>query len=220
MGQRGHSESRGRACGPDPFGREAQDRTRIAQVAAKLIAEHGIADWSLAKRKAARQLMLPERAALPGDDEIEAALVDYHALFGGARHAEQLRGQREEALRWMRRLAQFEPSLVGGVAAGWATAHSDIQLDLVAANAKSVELALLNAGVAYRTMNADDDGPQRIHADTPAGSVRLSVRTPEEARQLPRRDRHGAEKLRLSTGELAALLDARQAPAGQGCNDP
>jgi len=105
-------------------------------------------------------------------------------------------------------LAQFEPELSGGVAAGWATAHSDIQLELVAANAKSVELALLNAGVTYRTMNADDDGPQRFHVDTPAGSVRLSVRTPEEARQRPRRDRHGANITRLTMDELAALLDA------------
>jgi len=208
MGHRGQSAFRGRAYGPDPFGREAQDRARIAQAAARLIAEHGIADWTLAKRKAARQLMLPERTALPGDDEIEAALVDYHALFGGDAHVAELRAQRAEALRWMRRLAQFEPALVGGVAAGWATAHSDIQLELVAANAKAVELALLNAGVTYRTMNADDDGPQRFHVDTPVGSVRLCVRTPEEARQRPRRDRHGANITRVSPDELAALLDA------------
>ena len=216
MGHRGHSEFRGRAYGPDPFGREAQDRTRIAQVAARLIAEHGIADWSLAKRKAARQLMLPDRTSLPGDDEIELALVDYHALFGGTQHVAQLRRQREEALRWMQRLAQFEPSLVGGVAAGWATEHSDIQLELVAANAKLVELALLNAGVAYRPMNADDDGPQRIHVDTPSGSVRLCVCTAEAARQRPRRDRHGSERTRLSAEGLAALLDASHAPAGPG----
>jgi hypothetical protein len=212
MGHRGQSELRGRPYGPDPFGREAQDRARIAQVAARLIAEHGIADWTSAKRKAVRQLMLPERAALPGDDEIEAALVEYHALFGGAAHAAQLRAQREEALRWMRRLSGFEPVLVGGVAAGWATAHSDIALDLVAAHAKAVELALLNAGVAYRTMSADDDGPQRIHVDTPAGGIRLCVRTPEEARQRPRRDRHGAPIMRLATDELAALLDAPPSP--------
>ena len=30
MGHRGHSEFRGRAYGPDPLGRDAQDRTRIA----------------------------------------------------------------------------------------------------------------------------------------------------------------------------------------------
>jgi hypothetical protein len=35
-------------------------------------------------------------------------------------------------------------------------------MDLVAATAKSVEMACSNAGVDYRTMNADDDGPQRF----------------------------------------------------------
>jgi reactive intermediate/imine deaminase len=33
-----------------------RERESIAQLAAQLIAEHGIGDWSLAKRKAARQL--------------------------------------------------------------------------------------------------------------------------------------------------------------------
>ena len=108
----------------------------------------------------------------------------------------------------MQRLSQFEPALVGGVAAGWATAHSDIELDLVAATGKSVEMALLNAGVDYRTMNADDDGPQRIHVDTPEGGLRLTVRTPEEARQRPRRDRHGTEIVRLTRTELVELLGA------------
>ena len=43
MGHRGHSARNGRPYGPDPFGRDAQNRTRIAQAAARLIAEHGIA---------------------------------------------------------------------------------------------------------------------------------------------------------------------------------
>jgi len=208
MGHRGHSEFRGRPYGPDPVGREAQDRVRIAQVAARLIALHGIADWSLAKRKAVRELMLPDRAGLPGDDEIESALVDYHALFGGSAHLAQLRAQREEALRWMQRLASFEPTLAGGVAAGWATAHSDILLDLIAENVKAAAFALLNAGVAYRTMNSADGAPARLYIDTPSGGLRLSVRTPEEARQRPRRDRHGVAALRFTTDELSALLAA------------
>ena len=146
------------------------------------------------------------RAPLPGDDEIEAALVGYHALFGGEAHVVQLRAQREEALRWMERLARFQPALVGGVAAGWATAHSDILIDLIADNAKAVELALLNAGVAYRTLDSAEGGPQRLYIDTPRGGIRLLVRTPEESRQRPRRDRHGAEMARLTTDELSALL--------------
>lgn len=184
-----------------------QTRARIAQAAARLIAEHGIADWTAAKRKALRQLMLPDREALPGDDEVEAALIDYHALFGGPAHARQLREQREEALAWMRRLAAFRPQLTGGVAAGWATAHSDIRLELEAADAKLVELALLNAGVPYRSLHSDRDGAADLYVDTPRGGVRLCVQSPEEARQRPRRDRHGQELPRLDEAALATLLE-------------
>ena len=36
MGHRGHSAFKGRPYGPDPFGRDAQNRVRIAQTAARL----------------------------------------------------------------------------------------------------------------------------------------------------------------------------------------
>ena len=133
------------ATGLDP--RRAQDRVRIAQAAARLIAEHGIADWSLAKRKAARAAACcPSATPLPGDDEIEAALVDYHALvrrrrargISCAHSAEALAAGCDGSRR-------STPLLVGGVAAGWATEHSDIRLELVADDAKTVEIALLNA---------------------------------------------------------------------------
>jgi len=204
VGQRGTSAGLRR---PHGFGgRDLQNRTRIAQVAAKLIAEHAITDWTLAKRKAARQLMLPEREALPGDDEVEAALAEYHALYGGDVHRATLRKQREEAMRWMHRLAEFTPRLTGGVAAGWATAHSDIRLDLIAADAKVVELALLNAGVPYRAMHSDRDGSAELYVETPCGGLRLSVRSLVEAQQRPRHDRHGNHEVRLDEGALAALL--------------
>ena len=153
--------------------------------------------------------MLPERAPLPGDDEIEAALVDYHALFGGDAHVAQLRAQREEALRWMQRLAQFEPALVGGVAAGWATAHSDIQLDLVAANAKSVELALAQC----RRRLSHDERRRRRPAAHPHRHAR-GQRAPVGAHARggaaaappgPARRQHRA---RCRVDELAALLGA------------
>jgi len=207
MGHRGHSARNGRPYGPDPFGRDAQNRTRIAQLAARLIAEHGITDWSLAKRKAARQLMLPEREALPADGEVEAALAEHHALFGGVAHDETLAAQRKEALAWMRRLAAFRPLLIGGVAAGWATAHSDIRVELCADDAKSVELALINDGVRYRVPPARSrEAPSELHIETSHGGVRLIVVTDAARRQRPRRDAQGHEEARLSIDALTALL--------------
>ena len=189
------------------LGPDGAQRAAIAQAAARLIAEHGISDWSLAKRKAARQLDLPERSALPGDEEIQTALADYHALFGGAAHQLSLAAQRSEALAWMKRLAAFRPLLVGGVAEGWATEHSDIHLELAADDSKSVELALLNRGSPFRSMPVrNGDLATELFVDTPRGGVRLTVRTHEAARQLPRRDRRGGEALRLDAEALAAML--------------
>ena len=75
MGRRPDGSETGHDRGRGSDGRARRDRERIAQTAARLIAEHGLTDWALAKRKAARQLMLPESAALPSNDEIEAALA-------------------------------------------------------------------------------------------------------------------------------------------------
>ena len=188
--------------------RDAEDRTRIADMAARLIAEHGIADWSLAKRKAVRQLMLPERTALPGDDEIEAALAVHHSLFGSEAHDATLRQQREEALTWLRELADFSPVLVGGVAAGWATAYSDIRIELIADDSKEVELMLINHSIPYRVAPGHDQpGSTELLVDTRRGGVALVVRTPAIARQRPRRDRRGnGDEVRLSAAVLAELL--------------
>jgi hypothetical protein len=134
----------------------SRNRARIAQAAARLIAEHGLSDWAAAKRKACRELGLSEREALPGNDEIEQALRDYNSLFRPHAQAASLRAQRMIALDWMQRLAPWRPMLVGGVAAGWATAHSDVRLELEAEDPKAVELGLINAGIEYTTAS-----PQR-----------------------------------------------------------
>ena len=131
-----------------------RDRLRIAQVAARLIVEHGLSDWTIARRKAARQLMLPDTTAMPSNDEIEVALAEHHALFGGDAHAANLRLMRRQALEWMGRLAPWKPLLVGGVAAGWATEHSDVRLELEADDPKAVEMSLAGHGVPYAALPA------------------------------------------------------------------
>ena len=203
----GMDEAR-RAARRQGFGPDGEERASLAQAAARLIAEHGIADWSYAKKKAARELGLPERGVLPGDDEVEDALAEYHALYGGDEHRAMIRTRRIEALTWLRNLAAFDARLVGGVAAGWATEHSDIRIEVCADDSKTVEIALLNAGVAFRPMPARaGDDAYDLYVDTPRGGVCLRVRTPGAVRSRPRRDRHGREALRLDAGAVERLLD-------------
>jgi hypothetical protein len=208
-----HRVSRpGRSHGPDAFGREAQNRTRVAQLAARFIVEHGLGDWALAKRKAARQLMLSEREALPGDDEVEAALVEHQALFGGDEQQASLRAKRAEALKWMRRLASFAPLLVGSVAAGWASEYSDVRIELTSDDAKAVELALINDDVPYRVAPGRSDDAPELYIDSGDHGVRLIIRTTTGARQRPRRDRSGNPEPRLDVASVERLLD--EAPRG------
>src|SRR5512136_3053413 len=101
FGGDGRGAAEGRAGGRAAPRSAQNDRTRIAQRAARLIVEHGITDWSLAKRKAARSLMLPPSAAMPSNDDLVQALTEHHALFGGDLHAASLKAQRQEGLAWM-----------------------------------------------------------------------------------------------------------------------
>jgi hypothetical protein len=50
-------------------------RQELADEAARLMAEHGIADFSLAKRKAAERLGVRRGAALPSNGEIHERLA-------------------------------------------------------------------------------------------------------------------------------------------------
>lgn len=189
--------------------RSAQDRTRIAQATARLIAEHGITDWSAAKRKAARQLGLPEGLALPSNEDVQQALTDYHALFADDAHRESLQTQRRVALQWMRRLERWRPLLVGGVAAGWATVHSDVRIELEADDPKSVEMNLLGKGVRYAALpprpDPGGDAPSaQLLIDGREVSVRLSIVSPFQRRSRPRRH----DEPRLDIAELCALLQS------------
>ena len=125
-------------------------RRALAQEAARIMAEHGVQDFLVAKRKAAERLGVGDLAdVLPKNREIELALAEYQRLFGGESHVESLSDKRRAALAAMRNLSEFEPRLVGPVLAGTATEHSDVQLHLFADRAEAVTLKLIDAGIAH-----------------------------------------------------------------------
>jgi hypothetical protein len=108
----------------------AERRRRLAHEAARLIAESGIGDYQLAKRKAASRLGIHDDASLPRNHEVQAALREYQRLFAGPDHAALLRRLRQAALQAMDFFAAFSPRLVGPVLDGTADARSPVQLHL------------------------------------------------------------------------------------------
>jgi len=142
-------------------------RTRIAHLAARLMAEDGIEDYALAKRKAARQAGTPDTRDLPTNDEIDAELRTYQQIYLRGEHDDRLRQLREIALRAMRELAEFDPHLTGSVLNGNAGKYADVDLQLYTDNVKAVELHLIDRGIPYRA------GQVKLYAGADAQTVPL-----------------------------------------------
>ena len=126
-------------------------RSRIAHLAARLMAEDGIGDYAHAKRKAARQAGLADTRELPSNEEIDAALRVHQSLYQQEEHPDRLRDLRHRALAAMREFAQFNPYLTGPVLSGNAGRYAGIELHLITDNAKAVEHFLLERRIPYRT---------------------------------------------------------------------
>lgn len=124
------------------------NKQEIAAAAARLVVEGGL-EYGPAKRRALKQLGLPARTPLPGNDEVEEAVREHIALFHADTQPAELQALRRCALRWMERLAAFRPHLSGAVWHGTATRRSDIYLQLFCDDEKSAEIALIDLGVAY-----------------------------------------------------------------------
>ena len=120
----------------------------IAAAAARMVVEEGLS-FGAAKQRALKQLGLPGRTALPANDDVEAQVREYIAVFCADTQPQELRALREHALLWMGRLAEFRPLLGGAVWHGWATRLSDIDLSLFCDDPKSAEIALINQNLRY-----------------------------------------------------------------------
>lgn len=120
----------------------------IASSAARMVVEEGL-DFGAAKRRAAQQLGLPPRTALPNNDELEAEVRDYIALFCADTQPAELLALRELALVWMQRMLDFRPYLGGSVWHGTATKLSDIYIALFCDDSKSAEIALIDHRADY-----------------------------------------------------------------------
>lgn len=131
-------------------GNDDRARQTVAQEAARIIVEQGIRDYRVAKVKAAERLGMNTRGALPRNAEIELAISNHHALFGGESHADFLRLMREAALSAMDLLRDFTPRLVGPVLQGTADENSAINLHVFCDSPESIAMQLADNGLSYR----------------------------------------------------------------------
>lgn len=148
------------------------EQWEIAATAARLIADDGMA-WGPAKHKAVRELNLPPRTPLPPSELVEDALREHLALFQADTQPGELRQLRELALRWMDKLATFQPLLTGAVWRGTANRFSTLHLQLYTDDEKAPEIALLNLGET-----PEPGAPQRDSRGRDVQTLQLWLRPP------------------------------------------
>lgn len=193
--------------------RELDQRAYVAEEAARIMCEQGVADFRLAKEKAALSLGLNDRRFLPRNTEIEAAVRARQRLFGGSRHRSHLRYLRQTALKAMRLFEAFQPRLVGPVLSGLASEHSQIKLHLFTDTVEDVDLFLNARGMPFEL----DDKRLRVGPEEyrfyPAYSfmageagIEATVFPLKEIRQAPRSPVDGAPMQRAAMHEVEALL--------------
>lgn len=177
-------------------------RIAIAVQAARLMAEDGIEDYGLAKRKAAKQLGMPDARRLPNNDEIDAALREYQGIYQSDDQRLRTRLLRDQAIGIMRELAAFNPHLTGSVLSGIAGPYATIHLQLYTDNVKAVELFLMDRGIAYSTgqtrlyagselrtlpvFSLDDEGSEIELTVLETRDLRAPVRATPEGRVIER----------------------------------
>ena len=189
-------------------------RMRIAAAAARIMAEEGIDDFALAKRKAARRLGAADSEALPANDEIEAELRDYLALYQAEEHPERIAELRRAALEAMLALERFSPYLTGPVLAGVAGPYAEIELQLFPESSKEVELFLLDLNMAYEASDERRYTGDRARAVAVISLVwdgvplRLSVFDPRDERAAMKTTQAGKVAARAGIAEVRLLVEA------------
>lgn len=197
-----------------------QSRQLIAQTAARMIVEDGIADFAYAKKKAGRQLGVLENSSLPTNSEVEEEIRLYHELYSDDQ-PEMLRQLRQDALMAMELLARFNPHLTGSVLNGTAGKHAETHIHLFADSAKEVEIFLLNNKIDYDTneksfrtsndMKRDRKSNDRLRVpvftlEGPNGMIKLSVFEYDDIRVATKSSTSGGNAERLDVAGVQALL--------------
>ena len=192
------------------------DRTRqvVAQEAARIIVDHGVRDYRLAKQKAAERLGVLSRGALPGNSEIEAAVAEHLQIFGGESHADQLRLMRVAALSAMELLAEFNPRLVGPVLVGTADENSAVNLHVFADSDEVIAMELADIGLTYRSYERRLKS-RRGQVETYAGfefhhshnAIQATVFPIDGIRQAPISPVDGKPMRRVDTNAVQLLLE-------------
>jgi len=126
-------------------------RAAVANEAARIIQEEGLADFRSAKEKAVERLGLSTGGTrLPSNEEVEQALAERNRIFRGTDHPVLLSELRRAALSILHALEIHHARLVGPVLNGTVTDFSAIDLHLFSDVPETVGVTLDVLGFGHR----------------------------------------------------------------------
>lgn len=124
-------------------------RLRIAEEAARMLANQESSDFQSARRKAATRLGCRDQRCFPDNAEIDNALRAYQQLFKSDSQPDTLRHLRRQAIEAMQQLHRFAPRLTGAVLNGTAHKNTPVQLYLFADTPEQLLLFLLERRIPF-----------------------------------------------------------------------
>jgi hypothetical protein len=185
---------------------QREERKRIAQVAARLIAEDGFTDYTAAKRKALHHLGMPENTPMPDQDEIDAELQAHLRLFQGAELIERLGYLRRKAYELMLILQRFNPYLTGSVVEGTAGRYAEIDIQLFAGSAKEVEIYLINHNLDFEHSTPRTERAEAVLTLHDGETIVNLVVYPHREERISFKSRSGKPRRRMRLEALGRLL--------------
>jgi hypothetical protein len=191
-------------------------RRAIASAAARLMAEDGITDYSMAKRKAARSMGAENGEALPTNEEIQAELRAYQAIYQEDEQAARLHALRQTALSAMQLLNEFQPRLTGAVLDGTAGRYSPVHLQLFADCSKDVEIWLLSNNIVFKSSTLARKSPtgaeDQFVLDMDDTTILLDIFPPKSQRWHP-------QNQSMAATEVQTLLASPASPPPSSPSD-
>ena len=184
-----------------------RQRRLIANAAAKLIAEGGLADYERAKRKAAHNLGFSENTGLPENAEVEEELRTHQRLFQSEEQARIVQYLRRKAVDIMGILRQFTPYLTGSVLYGSAGRYAEIDIQLFTDSVKDVEIFLLNRQIDYQYDTPRTERAEAVFVISDGEITANLVVYPSKYERISFKTLEGRTRPRARVETVAALLE-------------
>lgn len=184
----------------------------LALEAARIFVEEALTDYATAKRKAAERMGLGSRAALPDNARVQAEVIAYQRLFGGAAYVQRLQRMRATAVQAMKLLSQFDPRLTGGVVTGAIADAHRVQLHAFPDKAEMVDVFLADRGIEtkeserdYRYSDGHIESVPMVRFDAGGISIDVALFEPGQERRAPLSPADGLPAKRLTLVQAEAL---------------